>query len=717
MKSESAGGGIAPGKGRSVEVGSRNRLAPLLAPRSIAFVGASVREGSPGHTMLYLNRGSPLEGRLYPVNPRYPRIDGVDCYASLKELPEVPDLVVLGLADGRLEFALQEAASVGARAALIFGGANLEEPERTRLVRRLRAIAAEADLPICGGNCMGYYNLDAGLRMTFSRPPSISPAGGVALISHSGSSWSSLTHNDGRLKFNLSVSSGQELNVGVADYLHYVLSMPTTRAIGLVLETVRQPDEFLAALSEANARGVPVMALKVGRTEQSARLAISHSGAIVGDDAAFDAIFEHHGVGRARTLEELAAGLLLLSCAGRVGPGGLSVIHDSGFERELLIDLAGDHGAPLARVSPDTRERLVTLLDPGLEPVNPLDAWGTGHDYERVFTECLSVLMEDSDTACGFISHSLREGFWISEAWARVAQENTRRTDKPIAMVSNFPWVKDGDVVERMSELGIPVIGGMDIGLAAARHLFAWRDFTARKEKRPPAGLERSRLDAWRRRLEAGEALDEAESLALLADYGIDVVPCRRAASRNEVEALACELDAPVALKTVMPGVHHKSEHVGVVLDVAPDSLVEAYDSLAARLGPRVLVADMTPPGVEMALGVVRDPHFGPLVMVAAGGVLIEVLADRRLVVPPFDRGRAERAISKLHCRSLLEGHRGRSAANVGALAEAAARLSVLAQELGPWISELDVNPVIVGPERAVAVDALVVPAPVSVHD
>ena len=194
------------------------------------------------------------------------------------------------------------------------------------------------------------------------------------------------------------------------------------------------------------------MALKVGRTEQSARLAISHSGAIVGDDAAFDAIFEHYGVGRARTLEELAAGLLLLSHAGRVEPGGLALIHDSGFERELLIDLASDHGVALASISPETRDRLASLLDPGLEPVNPLDAWGTGRDYERVFTECLCALMEDPDTACGFISHSIRDDFWISEGWTRVAEESVRRCAKPMGVVSNFPWVQDGVVVERMSD-------------------------------------------------------------------------------------------------------------------------------------------------------------------------------------------------------------------------------------------------------------------------
>ena len=712
MRPESPGGGVDPGDSPGVEAGPETRLAPLLSPRSIAFVGASAREGTPGHTMLDLNRGGALEGRLYPVNPRYSRIDGIDCYPSLGELPEVPDLVVLGLADQRLENALTEAVGAGARAAVIFGGANLEESDQTRLVRRLTAIATEADIPICGGNGMGYYNLDAGLRITFSRPPSTTPGGRVALISHSGSSWSSLTHNDGRLKFNLSVSSGQEINVGVADYMRYALSMPTTRAIGLILETVRRPEDFLGALSEANACEVPVMALKVGRTEQSARLAISHSGAIVGDDAAFDAIFEHYGVGRARTLEELAAGLLMLSNAGRVGPGGLAVIHDSGFERELLIDLASDHGAALACISPETRERLAALLEPGLEPVNPLDAWGTGRDFECVFTECLCTLMEDPDTACAFISHSLRARFWISEAWARVAQESARRSAKPLAVVSNFPWVQDGGIVERMSDMGIPVIGGMGTGLDAARHLFAWRDFLAREASLPPDGLEAAHLDAWRGRLETEEVLDEAESLALLADYGLDVARCRRAASRDEIEDVARDLDAAVALKTAMPGVHHKSDGGGVILDVAPERLVEAYDALAARLGPRVLVADMAPPGVEMALGVVRDSHFGPLVVVAAGGVLIEVLADRRLAVPPFDRNLAEELISRLRCRPLLDAHRDRPAAHVPSLAEAVARLSVLAHELGPWIAELDVNPIIVGPERAVAVDALVLPLP-----
>ena len=254
----------------------------------------------------------------------------------------------------------------------------------------------------------------------------------------------------------------------------------------------------------------------------------------------------------------------------------------------------------------------------------------------------------------------------------------------------------------------------MGNGLDAARHLFAWRDFLAREMSPLPAGLEASRLDEWRARLQSGAVLDEAESLSLLADYGLDVARGCVVECGGEIEALVRSIDAPVVLKTAMPGVHHKSDRGGVVLDVSPDRLIEAYDTLADRLGPRVLVADMAPPGVEMALGVVRDPHFGPLVMIAAGGIFIEVLADRLLAVPPFDRTRAEGLISRLRCRPLLEGHRGRPPSKVAALADAAARLSVLAAELGPWIAEIDVNPIIVGPERAVAVDALVVPRGVS---
>ena len=230
----------------------------------------------------------------------------------MSDLPQIPDLVVLTIADQRLEATLVDAIAAEARAAVIFGGANLLEHSEPRLPQHIADIAAEANLPICGGNCMGFYNLDHQLMMSFHLPRYDTRPGNICLLTQPGSSWSSLSLNDGRLGYNLAVSTGQELSVSVAEYLDYAIEQPSTRVVGLILETVREPEAFLAALAKANARQVPVVALKVGRTEQSATLALSHSGAIAGDDAAYEAIFDRYGVSRVQTLEELAAAFLLL---------------------------------------------------------------------------------------------------------------------------------------------------------------------------------------------------------------------------------------------------------------------------------------------------------------------------------------------------------------------------------------------------------------------
>ena len=687
----------------------KHRLTPLLAPESIAYVGASPRPGSSGNTILRLSRRGGFSGRVYPVNPNHDEIDGERCYASLSALPEPPDLVVIALADHRLETALGEAIDAGAAGAVIFGGANFEADRVPVLAERLATIAREANLPICGGNCMGFYNLDRGVRITFAWPPYDTRRGGIALISHSGSSWSSLAINDERLGFNLAISAGQELTVTVAEYLDYVLDQESTRAVGLILETIREPDHLRAALEKANHAEVPVIALKVGRTAESARLALSHSGAIAGDDAAYEALFDRYGVGRATTIDELAAALYLLSMCRSVGPGALAAIHDSGFERELLVDLAAEHRVELAELSPETSARLEQLLDPGLEPTNPLDAWGTGHDFERIFTEGLSALMQDPATALGFVSHSPRTGAHISEAWVQVCIEAAGRTEKPVAMVTNFPWTRHRELVDRLTEARIPIIEGMDKGLLAARHAFAHRDFRDRPALSRPPGIAPAVCARWRARLRGAGTLDEADSLALLEDYGIPAVPRQVVRSREEVHEAARRLSGLTALKTAAPGIRHKTDVDGVRLNVQPEDLGDAYDEIARRLGPRALIAPMVPAGVEMSLGIISDVQFGPLVMIGAGGVFIEVMRDRRLALPPFDSQYAKRLIDQLRSKTLLDGHRGSSGANVDAFAEAAARLSVLADDLGDLIAELDINPIIVGVEEAVAVDAMVV--------
>ncbi len=687
-----------------------HRLAPLLEPASIAVVGASPRAGSAGQTLLALNREAGYAGKLYAVNPNHAEIDGGPCYATPAELPVAPDLAILAVADARLETALVQTIERGARAAVIFGGVNLGGDRDPPLAARLAAIAREADLPVCGGNGMGFYNLDRGIRASFIRPPYDTRPGGLTLISHSGSSWSALSTNDQRLGFNLTISGGQEFTVTAADYLDYALGLPSTRTVGLILETIRDPQRFVAALEKAAGCATPLVALKAGRTPQSARMALSHSGAIAGDDAAYEALFERYGVTRVATLDDMAATMALLSHPAGIGEGALVSTHDSGFERELLIDLATDAGTALAGIGAPTRARLGELLDPGLEPVNPLDAWGTGRDYEVVFTETFCALLADPAAAVGFVCHSPRDGHPLSQAWARAAAAAAQRVHKPVAMVANHSWTRHPAITQELREAGVLMIEGTACGLRAAASAFAYRDFTKRPTLIPPAGPPAATRARWRRRLAQPAPFDEAEALALLGDYGVSVPATQRADSRKAAVAAAHTVGLPVALKTAAGGIHHKSDQAGVYLGLGDAGAVAAaYDSIAARLGPQVLVAAMAPAGVEMSLGVVRDAQFGSLITIGAGGTLIELLQDRRMAMPPFDAAYALRLIKRLTAWPLLGGWRGRAGVDVDAFADAAARLSVLAGELGGHIAEMDVNPLIVSPAGAVAVDALLI--------
>jgi acetate---CoA ligase (ADP-forming) len=258
---------------------------------------------------------------------------------------------------------------------------------------------------------------------------------------------------------------------------------------------------------------------------------------------------------------------------------------------------------------------------------------------------------------------------------------------------------------------GVPVLEGTATGLAALGHLLAYRDFLARPPAIPPRSPAPATRERWRERLgDHGRPLDEAEALGMVGDWGVPVVAAEVATGPEEAVAAAGRVGWPVALKTAAPGVAHKSEVGGVVLGLdGPDRLAAAYADLAGRLGPRVLVAAMAEPGVELALGVVADPQFGPLVMVAAGGLLVEVLGDRRVAVPPVDRRRAVAMLDRLAVRPLLDGARGTPPADLDAVADAVAALSTLALDLGDRLAALDVNPLVCGPSGCIAVDALVV--------
>jgi len=687
----------------------------MLVARSVAVVGASVKEGSLGRQMmLELERGG-YDGAVYPVNPGYEEVLGHRCFGSLGEIPEPVDLAILGVANQRIEQAMRDAAEVGAGSVVTFSSLFEEEPpepELPPLAERVAVIAREHGMALCGGNGMGFVNTEGRLRATGFPTPHEMPPGPVTFLSHSGSAFAAFAFNDRAIAFNLIVSSGQEIVTTMDEYLSFALDLESTKVVALVLETVRRPERFLAALAKASERDVPVLALKVGRTEGSKEMVVAHSGALAGEHGAYEAVFDAYGVHECRDLEELADTIELFSNRRRVaGGGGIASLHDSGGERALFVDLAADLGIPLAKISDTTRERIDAVLDPGLVAENPLDAWGTGIDADRIYVESFLALHDDPETAVvAFVVDLTRQGQPYDEGYLQVARDVFEATTKPFCIVSNLPAAIARDEVERLRGAGIPVLEGTLTGLRALRHLLKDPE---RHDRRPGIAADPVPQEAvarWRERLTGGGALSESEAFALLADHGVPAVTTRAAATAEEEGAAADAIGYPVALKTAAPGVLHKTEAHGVRLGlVDADAVRSAYEDLAGRLGPEAIVAAMAPSGIEVALGIVRDHTFGPLVLVAAGGVLVELIHDRKLALPPIDEDAARRLIDGLAIRPLLDGVRGAPPSDVGALAHAVSRLSVLAVELGDLIAELDINPVIVSPHGCVAVDVLVV--------
>src|SRR5215204_1334101 len=680
----------------------------MLEARSVAVVGASPKFDSPGNHMVKQLLVGGFSGEVAAVNPKYDEVEGIACYPSLREVPFVPDLVLLGVGNRRLEGQMEEAARCGARSVVVFAS-GLEDPTGyPPLTERLRSIAAEAGMAVCGANCMGFADVERGLpALAFDERADLEP-GNVAWISHSGSAFSALLHAERGIRFNLAVSTGQELTTTMADYMLYGLERESTRVISLFLETIRDPEGFKLALEAAEERDVPVVALKLGRTSTSRRLVAAHSGALAGDDAAYEALFDAYGVARVGTLNEMADLVELLGAGRRAAPGGLAAILDSGGERAHLVDAAAELGVPLALPSEETLRDVAARLEPGLPAVNPLDAWGTDIDPYNIFLDCSRYLADDPDTgAFAYVVDLHSDRAERGHAWA--AERVWASTEKPFAVVCGVTSAIQESAASRLRFLGIPVLEDVTSGLRAFRHLFERRDTLSLPPPAPPDPVPRETVRRWREALATGERLGEARALELLADYGVPVARTVAATDLDGCLAAATRQGYPVAIKTATAS--HKTELGGVVLGISDeDALAAAYREMSSRLGPAVTVQEMVEPGVEMALGVARDPQFGPLVMVAAGGVLIETFGDRRLALPPLDAVRASTLIDRLDARPVLDGVRGAPPADVNALARALSRLSLLARDLGDLIDALDVNPVIVGPRGCVAVDALVEP-------
>ena len=666
----------------------------MLTPRSVAVVGASERRGSVGdQTVRQLISGG-FPGLVYPVNPGYETIAGLRAYPTVNDIAEPVDVTVLAVSNTHLEGEVERAVAAGSRSLVIFASCHGTASDGSSLRRRITKLVNEAGIPVCGGNGMGLLNVESGLRLCgFYQPPDLR-AGGISFLTHSGSLFSAMLHNQRDLGFNLVVSAGLEMNTSMSDYLTWVLELESTKVVALFLETIRDPAAFVSGLRMAADREVPVVALKVGASRRGRVAVATHSEAIAGEDAVYDALFDEHGVHRVHSMDEMLDTVELMATTPKTFPGGLGAVHDSGGERALLIDTADRVGVPLPAVAPTTMEALARVLDPGLEPENPVDAWGTGRDAQDIFVACLDALASDPEVGVLAFSVDLTEEEDAGSEYGLAVARAADNTDKPMLVLTHVSSAVDRRQARSVRERGVPVLEGTETGLRAIRHLLDRAERASWPAKAP-------------RITRRKQTIEGRDPLRLLASYGIPFAETHHASEQGEACRVAETLGYPVVLKTA--GLAHKTEVDGVRLGLMDSpAVVAAYHDLSDRLGPEVTVSRQIDAGVEIGVGSMTDPQFGPVVVISAGGVLIEAFGDSIAVVPPVDGNGAHRALGRLGVAKLLSGVRGREPADVDALGELVARFSELVVDQAGVIDSIDLNPVIAGPSGAVAVDVVV---------
>ena len=686
-----------------------HRLDPLLDPESIVIVGATTSGGMGSRVIKNLQRGG-FKGKLYGLHPKNEDAFGIPCYPDFKSLPETVEHAIFAVSDERIEGLVDAAIEAGVKAMSMMSMLYLDDDHKPYLKDRIQTKLKEADILLCGANGMGFFHIEKGVWVNghFSRPNH--EPGGVCIISQSGSGVAGIIDCEERINLNLSVSSGSELTVGAEDYLDYILHQESTTVVGLFLETIRKPAQMIKSFELANEKRIPIIALKTGRTERSAELTVSHSGGLAGVDDCYNALFDKYGVQRVADMDELATTLIMFDQPHALANGNMVSMHDSGGERQLIIDIADQQGVEFAELEESTTQKLEEILDPGLPPVNPLDAWGKGlGNADQIMIDSMIAMLSDSNASMGAIVMDRGPLGKIFPEYVDYLEQTNQQTGKPVFLVSNRQGTGTDPLVLKLTQNGTPVIDGLHSFLAGVRCMHQYRDFLKTKDA-IDIDLDSDALKKYQDQLDQSDFVSEADALNMFFDLGLNANQSNIIENEEELVSTAKEMDFPLVLKTAVEDVYHKSELSGVYLNIdSEEELRSSYKELQEKLPGNALLAKMVQSeGIEMIVGMTTDQQLGPMVTIGFGGYYAEAMNDAITLMPPFSKEMAKKALSKLKMKTLLEGYRGSKPADLDAFAEFASRFSVIAVELSNQVCEIDLNPVILGNDNCIAVDALI---------
>jgi len=684
-------------------------LDAIFSPKSVAVVGVTATPGTVPYDIFYNILTSGYKGTLYPVAPGKRSICAVRAYRYVLDIDDQVDLAVIVFPAEVVDRALEQCGKKGIKAAIVISAGFREiGPEGVQREERLKAICAEYGIRLIGPNCLGVINTDPAVQLNASFARKMPMAGRIAFLSQSGALCTAVLDyaREKQIGFSKFVSFGNKAGVTEIDLLDYLHQDPQTDVILLYLEELREGRKLLEVARRVtrgpNAK--PILAIKSGRTPQGADAAASHTGSLAGEDPICDAVFQEAGIVRVNTIDEMFNAAIMYAYPPMPQGNRLAIVTNAGGPGVMATDAAVSMGLAVPRLAESTQQRLRDALPATANVKNPVDVIGDAR-ADR-YQAALRHVLDDPQIDQVLVILTPQSMTDI-EAIARGIVEIGRNAAKPIAC--SFMGAEDvASGIRLLQEAHLPhyiLPEWACAAMAAVQRIRAWRALELDEPEQLP--VDRA---AAARIIDSAPAgyLEEPEALAVLAAYGLPVPQHRLCTDADEAAQFADQIGYPVVLRIVSPQVVHKWDVGGVVLNLQEASAVRsAFEQMVQRVRQAVpqaeirgaVVRRMIPPGHEVILGVKRDPSFGPVLMFGLGGLYVELFKDVTFGLAPISRGGAQRMLRQVKAFKILEGLRGSPPADVENIRECIQRLGQLAADF-PRISELDINPLIVGPKQ-----------------
>jgi len=678
-------------------------MSKLFSPKSVAVIGASERAGNLGGRLVTALKKGGYQGEIYAVHPTAREVFGVPAFPRIRDIGRTVDFAALSVPDSQLLNAFGEAIEAGVKGFQIPNrGYDEERKSLTYIPDTLREMGLAAGVAVCGHNCMGFMNVRDSVRMTHNPPPGLDlTPGGVCIISHSGSSWSGITGSQRDLALEIAVSAGAEVVSGFPEYIEYFLSLPTTRVIGLVVETIRRPEEFLAAVGHAFQKGIPVVLLALGSTDIGAKFTEAHSGGLSSPRQVLDAIGRKYGVIVTKTLDELLDCIEAFRTERIPTALGAGVISDSGGERQLIADVSSWTNLKLAAYEDKTNERLTEILEDDVVIGNPLDSMG-----DAPMANSGIAISKDPSVGAVVIGNNLVDGRQFMIDVSNSTTKIHENTEKPVFIFGNISTSVSRPGARNLRMKGIPVLMGTESACYAIGSFLAWHE----KRRKLAETAEKTAGETRHTKVlpTLPDGFTQGKSYALLAECRLPMAPILESGNLQDTLKNAQTLGYPVVLKTANANIAHKSDVGGVVLGIrGEEELTRHYMEVAERCGPQVSLQPALSADYELIVGMHRDPRFGPIITLGLGGVFTEILRDSVNLLPPVAYEEFEESLEALRAAPVLRGARGQKGISLPDLYDVVLKISELAIQ-NPRITGIDLNPIMVRHGKLNIVDALI---------